>query len=702
MTTPVYLTGFEHGATLTTNGGGLAAYVQNVAIDSTEHNTGAYSLKATPTAAAAYLRIVLSSPGELVGRLYFKITTEPASDEQIFDFSTTNGTTTTNVRVWANPDTNVIELSAGSTIVATSPNNYSLNQWHYIDFSFDINQNPWVLKAKLDGGTEFSGNASLTADTFINFRLGGPGGASTLVAYYDDVILITDLADYPIGPGGTEALVPSSDGTHNAGTAIIQNAAGVDIGSTAAYDEINQIPPSTTFYIKQIANGTGNYAEVAFGNIVAAHSAILGAMGVLAYTSEGTSSNRGACMISKDGFSTFTAIHGDNTTTADYSDGSTANLYFKSAILANVVDDTTVNALTARLGYSGDANPDPYWIDLVVEVAYLESTTDINLDLVTFANTYLDVTVLENIVEALDLVSYSSTFPDMTLTENIDIDLDLVSYSSTFPDLTVTENEVVPLDLVSYLSTVNDLTVLEHEIVPLDLVSYSSSFPDVSILENEVVLLDLVTYASSYPDVVLEEQSIIDLDLVTYSSSFPDLTVLENEIIVLDLVSYSSSVQDLTVTENEIVSLDLVTYSTTMPDITILESVVELLDLVTYSSSVLDLAVLEDGDIDLDLITYTVNVPDITVLESVIEPLDLVTYSIAYPMLTITEDSDIALDLVVFTSVVNDVLLVSPYDDITTPLSRIYSLPREYRVFAIVKGKRIMPVAFRSRVYPIR
>ena len=135
---------------------------------------------------------------------------------------------------------------------------------------------------------------------------------------------------------------------------------GTDIGATTAYDKLNSIPPTTTNYVRQATVGTTRYAEVNFADISVTRSGIIGAIGILAYTSATTTANQGACIISKDSFSTQTDIWGNPTTRADYSDGSTSNLFYKSALIAGVTNDTTVNALQARIGYSNDVSPNPY------------------------------------------------------------------------------------------------------------------------------------------------------------------------------------------------------------------------------------------------------------------------------------------------------------------------------------------------------
>lgn len=376
MTTPVFLTGFEYGIqSPNANGGGLFNFVAspspNVEIVSTEHKTGTYALKLNPDGTQdAYVRKTLSS-NTVVGRHYFKVETNPAASSILVSMTCTTSANTP--RIYLNPSTNVVELRAGTTVIATG-SSYTTGVWYCLDWSVDVSANPWQLKAKINGGTEFSGSSAQAADTITGYQI-GTSSTAAWVSYVDDVVVSYTLADYPIGEGGTEILLPTSDGTHNAGTNIMENQAGADIGVVTAYDLIDDIPMTTaTTYIRQAAVGTGNYATINFGNITATHSGIIGAMAVLAYTSETTSANTAGCIVSKDSFSTSTTVHGATGALADYSEGATNNLYYKSVIVAGAVDDTTVNALAARMGYAGDATPDPYWVNLAVEVAYTVST----------------------------------------------------------------------------------------------------------------------------------------------------------------------------------------------------------------------------------------------------------------------------------------------------------------------------------------
>ena len=462
MTTPVYLTGFEHGvATLTTNGGGLFNTVSGstVSVQSTTKNTGSYALKLAVSSSAPYVVKTLTSNARMVTRVYFYLTATPTDDSAAVFVHDTSGANLlyavvrTDGKFYVGFYTTFAEEQASAGTV-------SLNAWHYVDVNAYCGGTTWTFDWKLDGTTQTSGSyGSHSAETFSNINLGSQYVyANTYNMYIDDVVVSNTSGDYPIGPGGTEALVPASDGSHNAGTNCMENNSGTDIGVTTAYDKINSIPPSSTAYIRQAASGTGNYAEVLFGDIASTHSAIIGAFGILSYTSATTTSNNGGCIISKDSFSTSTTIWGASGALSDYSDGSTSNLYYKSAKLANVTDDTTVNALKARVGYSSDVSPNPYWIDLIVEVAYTTGASTYNAT-ATLAGTSSVVTAAKNSISFIATLAGTSALT--TAGKNS------ILFTSTFAGssaLTAVGKNAVPF--TSTLAGTSALTAVGKNAIP--------------------------------------------------------------------------------------------------------------------------------------------------------------------------------------------------------------------------------------------
>jgi hypothetical protein len=374
MPTLVYLTGFEGWPDPpVAAGNGLCVSVTGTPnIVTSQKNTGANSLQINTTAASENVRLwtIPASTRLMVGRLYVRFASSPTNAVgKIMNVSF--GSPVATIGVTTAGKWQAVIGNGSPVTLGTGP---TLNQWYRIDYKVDVSTTGSMnLAWQIDGSAQTAATGTDTAADLTNM-LHGPNGSSTVEMYFDDIAYSLTAGDYPLGPGGTERIFPNADGTHNAGTNVIEDNAGTDIGATTAYNKIDSNPPSATSYIRQAANGTGNYAEVLFSDIQAAHSSILAARGILAYTSETTSANTGACIMSKDSFSTSTEIFGTPATPLDMSDGNTSTLQYKAAILANVTDDTTVNALKARMGYSSDANPDPYWIDLWVEVAYVPSS----------------------------------------------------------------------------------------------------------------------------------------------------------------------------------------------------------------------------------------------------------------------------------------------------------------------------------------
>lgn len=371
---PTLIDGFEHGVgTLTANGAGLCDSVSGtVSIVSSTKRTGSYSLQATTTGTNCYLQRTVSG-GVAVIRAYINLGsslpsggTEPA----LIAFAagdTTYAYLTYNV---ANNKFRVKQSSDSGYQEASST--CSANTWYQIDFRATWNSTTHTIDWYVDNNaqTQYSLD-SQTNTTFSNMRLGLMNVTGlTATCWFDDIVLSATSADFPIGPGGVERLAPTSDGTHNNTTNTMEDASGNDIdGSTYyAYDQVDEVPISeSTTYIKQSTADTTRYVEVDFADT--SNTTIHGVAGLLAYKSSATQANQGGCIV-LNSESTQTEIWGNPTTRADYSESS---VFYKRAIItapSGGWSQTEVNALKARMGYSNDVSPVPYWCNLMLQVAY--------------------------------------------------------------------------------------------------------------------------------------------------------------------------------------------------------------------------------------------------------------------------------------------------------------------------------------------
>lgn len=373
--TPFWITGFEHQV-VSPNGAGLFSSTTGlVSIETTLAHSGNASLKIAPigSGSAANARKNLPASQQVLvlsGYIMFPSGGTPSANSVFFGCLSSTGSIFSGINI-SNAGVIRCMTGSGATTVASSIT-MADGQWYLIDMRISQAGTTWTVDWAIDGVAQTQVSAgSQTQGDISTIRMGTNTTAISMTGYIDDVIASIDSADYPIGAHGTQIILPASDGTHNAGTNVMENQAGTDIGAVSAYSLINDIPMSSaTEYVRQAANGTGNYAEILFGDMTGSYGNILGAMALLAYTSATSSSNNGGYIVSDDDFSTWSAVYGEAGALVDYSDGNTADVYFKSVVIANPTILSEVNAMKARIGYSGDANPNPYWINIAIEVAY--------------------------------------------------------------------------------------------------------------------------------------------------------------------------------------------------------------------------------------------------------------------------------------------------------------------------------------------
>ncbi len=366
MTTPTWITGFEHGvATPVTNGGGLCDVVSGTpSVQATTKRTGGYALELNRSATTHYIQKTLTGAAYQVGSIYiyFKTALPSASCLLIYGINTDG-----NMVLWFNPSDNKLRMGkVGASGDVLGPV-VTYNTWYRIDYRFYTNATTHTIDWQVDGAaqTQYS-IGTRTAVNLTAVRLSCDAGTADV--FYDDVIISATSADYPIGAHEVVGLKPNIDGTHVGGTNIIEDQAGTDIvtpGYTTAYSLMNSLPiGDATAYVKQSGTGASNYAEVGFET--ATQPTFLGVMGLLAYKSASTTANSASTRV-RDG-STETVIY-----TGDMSESSN---FYKSAIVtpATSWSQSAIDGLIGRVGYASDANPVPYWLDVILEVAYVPSS----------------------------------------------------------------------------------------------------------------------------------------------------------------------------------------------------------------------------------------------------------------------------------------------------------------------------------------
>jgi hypothetical protein len=200
---------------------------------------------------------------------------------------------------------------------------------------------------------------SATPATANGFGMGATGNASVYTTNYDDILVATQTTAYPLADSRIVRLAPDSMGTSiGSGNFRNNDGTGIDANSWQRLDEVPMT--STADYVRQQANSGASYVE--FGLQDMAERCITEASVVLAYHAAATSADTGKTSI----------VEGAAETVAFSGDMSQSALQYKSAIItpaAGMWGQSAVNGLVARVGYSTDSSPNPFWDAIMVEAA---------------------------------------------------------------------------------------------------------------------------------------------------------------------------------------------------------------------------------------------------------------------------------------------------------------------------------------------
>ena len=371
MTTPTWITGFEYGlATPVADGTGLIDAIVGVCTIRNDAVTlrGTYSLRTVAAATVlAYISRNMTAGTTFVGRFYIYLPALPASDRIIFSI------TTVGHKIQILYDVSQVSFSIGIDGATTQLGTVTvaINTWYCIDIKAVTSANPWLIDWQIDSVAQTQLTSAHAAENMsvIDYGLRTVGA---LTAWYDDIVHSVTAADYPIGPGGTYGLGPNADGVHNNAANIMEDSAGNDIGALyPAWNKLDENPWITTAnadYVRQTAIGAANYCEIQFADLLDNMRDIIGVDSLLQYASATATANTGGCII-RDG-ATQTTLWGVVGTLADYSE---TTAFYKHVIVTAAAPPhtlATVNALRCRFGYSDDADPDPYWLAIMLEVGY--------------------------------------------------------------------------------------------------------------------------------------------------------------------------------------------------------------------------------------------------------------------------------------------------------------------------------------------
>jgi hypothetical protein len=354
-TSAVWLTGFEHGAVSAAGGGVVNTVTGSPTADAATFRNGAYSLRIADGAGGSTINALktFTATNVVVARFAVRLSALPGVTSNLVYVDSG-----TDLVLGYDQPSQKFSLTLG-TSTATSASTVSAGTWYVIDLRYDLRANPNLGDWRVDGVAQTQVTRAAAASTATGFGLGATTNPSIYTANYDDVIVANQAKAYPIGNGKVVRLLPDGIGTHNTpGDFRDNDSTAVDATSWQRIDEL----PMTSIadYVLQLNNGATSYLEFTFGNT--AETCIREVSAVVGYHSAGTAANTGKTSI-LDGATESVVYSGDMSETA---------VQYASAILTPAAAPWTqaaVNGLVTRIGYASDANPDPYWDALVLELA---------------------------------------------------------------------------------------------------------------------------------------------------------------------------------------------------------------------------------------------------------------------------------------------------------------------------------------------
>ncbi|HTH05963.1 MAG TPA: hypothetical protein VL916_08835, partial [Ilumatobacteraceae bacterium] len=327
-------------------GGVFSTLTGSPTADNAVLRNGAYSLRIADASGASTVRALRSftASSVVVARFAVRLSSLPSVTSNLAYIDSG-----TDLVFAYNAGSQRFQLTAGAS-TATSAAAVSAATWYVIDLRYDVSTITNLGDWRVDGVAQPQVSRAATATT---------ANASVYTANYDDIVVSNQTSAYPVGDGRIVRLVPDSMGTSNGATDFRNDdGTAIDAGSWQRLDEPTMT--STADYVRQQANSATGFLEFGFQDTT--ETCIRDVSAVLAYHAAGTASDNGKTSI-VDGTAESVLFSGDMSDVA---------LRYKSAVVVPAASPWTqsaVNGLVARVGYSTDSSPNPYWDAIVLEAA---------------------------------------------------------------------------------------------------------------------------------------------------------------------------------------------------------------------------------------------------------------------------------------------------------------------------------------------
>ncbi len=365
MPTPIFQTGFEHGASTAVTGESLFTSVGGTpAISTTIVHGGTYSMRYNASGSSVYHQSSFASNTTIVGVFYVYVNAISMTSGNIRDIMEFHQGNSTKVAL------QVRRTSAGVYAWrwgGTNGANITIGAWTRFDFKTVVSGGVLTTDWSINGVAQTQNNPSTTLSAIDGLRWGSFMASSDAAdLYWDDIILSATAGDFPIGDATVSALQPSNlDITSSVNVSnFLGPSGGVPVSGDYVYLRDLPITSGTSVeVIQQIISGTGSY--IIIDNDNSSSSTIWGVTAITSLLGSSAASKYVVKAHRLDG----TDIDIVNAS-LNITSGTPRNEKALITAPSGGWTQSELNGLTLRFGYSDDVNPAPTLAAAMIEYSH--------------------------------------------------------------------------------------------------------------------------------------------------------------------------------------------------------------------------------------------------------------------------------------------------------------------------------------------
>jgi hypothetical protein len=359
-----WLTGFESGVVVATNGSGLFDSQSTAggtpAVDTSVTRSGNYSLKIAKTNAGTEYVSTNSTAALSVRRFAIRFQTLPTAD--VNELARISPLVGSGANFAYDVATNKFKLAVSASTLSSMT--ISAGVWYVIDMRFNVGVDPRVADWRINGVTQTSvSKAGDGVSTIDRNRTGSNTAADVFTAYYDDLAQSTTSADYPLPDGRILGISPDSVSSVTDPSGFMRTDTNVAVTSGGtAWQRLDEVPlTSLTDYIKQTAVDTSAIARLGFAD-TSRNACVDAVYAVADMHSSGSTANSAQTNV-LDGATSRSVYNGD------MSPGSGTHEYHGALIspATGTWTATKLNGLVGEVGRASSVGSLPYWDALMLE-----------------------------------------------------------------------------------------------------------------------------------------------------------------------------------------------------------------------------------------------------------------------------------------------------------------------------------------------